>query len=279
MATQSSSLSTSPLINSAITQVEQFCNENPQLGNSSHGFDHAKKVHHHALKALQCLQTPPSHDVSEDIELAALMHDLDDHKYFPQRKSTLNEQPLQSTYPNALSLLSKLDPKLSLKRKTHILYLISLVSCSQNGNSVPSDISSSQSHHLLIPRWADRLEAIGSIGVVRCYQYNKERNHKISSLSSPRPLSEKEVWKHATPQRFQEYQERGGSSEDMISHYYDKLLHVARPPPEIVRNGYLERAAKERVKDLVVVCLTFGKTGVVDEDYILQLEKSMNEPS
>ena len=58
----------------------------------------------------------------------------------------------------------------------------------------------------------------------------------------------------------------------MISHYYDKLLHVARPPPEIVRNKYLEDMAKDSSKELVEVCLRFGETGVVDEDYILSLE-------
>jgi len=275
LSAQSPSQSTSPLINFAIRQVEQFCFENPELGHSSHGFEHAKKVHNHAIHALQCLQTKPAQDVCENIELAALMHDLDDHKYFPNHSSHIAEEFLQSKYPNALKLLSNLDPKLSPKRQNHIIYLISLVSCSQNGNSVPPDIHSSQSFHLLIPRWADRLEAIGPIGVVRCYQYNQERNYKISSFSSPRPQSEEEVWQYATPQRFQDYQESGGSSEDMISHYYDKLLHVARPPPEIVHNKYLERVAKERVKDLLEVCLSFGKTGDVDVEYILQLEKSI----
>ena len=61
----------------------------------------------------------------------------------------------------------------------------------------------------------------------------------------------------------------------MISHYYDKLLHVARPPPEIVRNSYLERMAEDGSKELVEVCVRFGRTGVVDEEYILGLEKNL----
>ena len=54
----------------------------------------------------------------------------------------------------------------------------------------------------------------------------------------------------------------------MISHYYDKLLHIARPPPSIVCNPYLEKMAEQSSSELVEVCLRFGKTGVVDEDYI-----------
>ena len=278
MSDEFSPLSTSRLVNSVLKLVQTFFAENPHIGNSSHGLEHAKAVHHHAVQALQHLQRPPPEDVWEDIEIAALMHDLDDHKYFQQRSAdTSTELKLHSKYPNTKKLLTKLSsPTLSLKRQNHILYLISLVSCSENGNSVPSDIQSSQAYHLLIPRWADRLESSGAIGVVRCYQYNQERNLKLSSTISPRPITEKEVWEFATPQRFQKYQERNGSSYDMISHYYDKLLHIARPPPEIVQNEYLERVAKLRVKNLLMVCLSFGRNGVVDEDYILELSKSSN---
>jgi uncharacterized protein len=61
----------------------------------------------------------------------------------------------------------------------------------------------------------------------------------------------------------------------MISHYYDKLLHIARPPRNIVRNPYLEEMAQKSSTALVEVCLRFGQTGVVDEEYILGLMKKM----
>jgi uncharacterized protein len=57
----------------------------------------------------------------------------------------------------------------------------------------------------------------------------------------------------------------------MISHYYDKLLHVARPPKDSVRNHYLEEQAEKRVAPLIEVCLRFGGSGIVDEEYILGL--------
>ena len=47
----------------------------------------------------------------------------------------------------------------------------------------------------------------------------------------------------------------------MLDHYYDKLLQVARPPPALVRNAYLEAAMRDRAGPLLAVCLAYGETG------------------
>ena len=155
----------------------------------------------------------------------------------------------------------------SLFAKT-VLEMIELVSASKNGNTVPQWIKESDKYFYLIPRWSDRLEAVGKRGVLRCYQYNVEKGDLLYSESSPRPQSVDEVWEAAKPERFEEYQRSGGHSADMISHYYDKLLHIARPPKESVRNAYLEDAADQGVKPLLEVCLHYGKTGSIDEEFI-----------
>ena len=81
----------------------------------------------------------------------------------------------------------------------------------------------------------------------------------------------------ASPDRFENYlrDSVNGVDDDMISHYYDKLLHVARPPPDIVRNSYLEEAAEESARELVHVCLRFGETGRVDTEAIEQLAATL----
>lgn len=175
-----------------------------------------------------------------------------------------------------------------------ILKMISFVSCSENGNQLPTLVQQTGAYHLLIPRWADRLEAVGARGVVRCYQYNREQYERqqqlglsppsssSSSLSSestlfsdksPRPKSEEELWAlcDAMPNRLQEYMDRGGTSTDMISHYYDKLLPVAKPPKDYVRNDYLETQADLGAQHLVQVCIRFGRSGTVDVEYIQQV--------
>ncbi len=310
--------------------LREFYDHHDELRSSkSHGFDHVIAVFNHSQKAIESIlgketrQKRLTEIECTEIRLAALMHDVDDHKYFIANNShsssleksiknendhgcehehehehehshaehdhgkksqpisisiSISKQGLRDSYPNATEMLEAAQvPGESIDK---ILYMIDLVSCSKNGNSVPSIIEQKKSFHLLIPRWADRLEAIGKIGVVRCYRYNLEKGMPLfNEKNSPRPTSEEDVWRFATAERFDNYVKSGGKgrSNDMISHYYDKLLSIAKPPREIVQNEYLERAAEESSKELVEICLRYGLTGVVDVDYILELERSLLE--
>jgi isopenicillin N synthase-like dioxygenase/HD superfamily phosphodiesterase len=248
-----------------VKEVQDFYEDNPQI-KASHGWSHVQAVYHHACEAVICHKPQPLISrIAMEIQCAALLHDVDDHKYFPAHED----------HENAREILER--ARVPRKSVEPILYMISLVSCSENGNHVPSEIKESGNYYWLIPRWSDRLEAVGKVGVVRCFQYNHERQRPLSSPRSPRAQSREELWELATPQRFESYQETG-DSDDMISHYYDKLLHIACPPKELVRNAYLERMAEESSKELVEVCLRFGKTGQVDEGFIRELAEGLNMP-
>ena len=99
----------------------------------------------------------------------------------------------------------------------------------------------------------------------------------MCSPTSPRATTPAQVWDYATPERFAAYLHSGGASDDMMSHYYDKLLQVAHPPRAIVRNTYLEAQAEASSRELVEVCVRFGRTGRVDEEYIQELARGMGE--
>mmetsp|Transcript_30342 Transcript_30342/g.73813 ORF Transcript_30342/g.73813 Transcript_30342/m.73813 type:complete len:293 (+) Transcript_30342:113-991(+) len=273
-----------------IEEVESFYKDHHEI-KESHGIGHVMRVYNHAKEAVQVHNTnnsvpnqpdgrgavPMTDEQSMMVLIAALLHDVDDHKYFPNNNN----------YENARTIMDKVFDTYNNGDSSHdtketIIQLISFVSCSKNKNSIPELVKKKEKNHhqlqgseddaywMLIPRWADRLEAVGRQGVVRCYQYNREHGEKLSSEKSPRPQTEEEVWFFAKPQRFENYD---GNSTDMISHYYDKLLHVSCPPPDIVRNPYLERMAKESSKELVEVCVRYGRTGVVDEEYIQSLQQ------
>jgi uncharacterized protein len=201
-----------------------------------------------------------------EVQVACLLHQVDDSKYFLTH---------MMNYENAHAILSAIR-MIDTESCTQILKMIDLVSCSKNGNNVPDSIVQSRDYHLLIPRWADRLEAVGPIGVVRCYQYSMEHSRPLSSETSPRATSPAEVWNYATPERFDAYIQASSSSSDMISHYYDKLLHIACPPPEFVRNSYLEEQARESSKELVGMCIRFGRTGTVDIDFVKAIAEKLN---
>ena len=122
---------------------------------------------------------------------------------------------------------------------------------------------------LLWPRWADRLEAAGEIGVARCYMHNQKDGAPLAVAGvTPRCTTDAEAFELATEARFAEYQTRGGSSASMIDHYFDKLLQIARPAPSLVRNPYLEREAEHRAAPLLRVITAYGETGEVPVDEI-----------
>ena len=286
--------------------ARSFYRRHSDLIKESHGILHAETVHHHTRKAIESLSTsskeprhlyhrPLSQIQALEIEAAALLHDVDDEKYFPNNASASTKASIEdeavrlehyaSLYPNAVELMREAG----IPESSHeiILFMIDVVSCSKNGNSVPSrvdgnrgntndkeniDDTNSTNYHLLIPRWSDRIEAVGARGVWRCYQYNQEKKRPLDLTGvTPRPQTSEELWSHVVPERFEVYMATpDGKTEDpsMLGHYYDKLFHVACPPKQIVRNEYLEAKLQDSAKELVEVCLRYGKTGIVDEDYI-----------
>jgi len=146
------------------------------------------------------------------------------------------------------------------------------VSASDNGNSVPER---AQLHpELLWVRYSDRLEAIGTIGAVRCWQYNTEKGSEHSVETTPRPKTKEEVWANVTPDRLDNYM-RAKTSDSMMDHYYDKLLQIAVFDKETVSNVWLCEEADRRVDPLVKVCLKFGKTGKAPISMIKKFAKEL----
>jgi uncharacterized protein len=264
------------IIKNVLENVENFYKIHTEI-KASHGIRHVLAVHNHSKNAIASHLPPLSDQQSMEIQIASLLHDVDDSKYFPPPPRLQEPQSQQHHDTNDLIHAKEIMHQSQVPIESHnvILSMIQWVSCSSNGNSVPLYIQESNHYHLLIPRWSDRLEAVGPMGVVRCYQYNQERNLPLANCHSPRAKTYEQVWEYATPERFVQYQKSGGSSTDMISHYYDKLLHIALPPSDIVRNVYLEQMQQESAVELLEVCLRFGKFGKVDEEYIMGLAKQL----
>lgn len=225
----------------------------------SHGLAHCCTVldHMEAAVAGSDLPTTPTRVLT--LKLAALLHEADDRKYF--KDSNNAEKILRS-------VLTSEEEEERQKIIDEVVEMISYVSASSNGNSVPEKAKTDP--QLLWPRFCDRLEAIGMTGAVRCWQYNREANAPLSCPTTPRPQTEAEVWSHVKPELFQQYQASGGGSASMMDHYYDKLLQVAVFQEEVVMNKYLLEEARTRVEPLVRICLEFGRTGEVPEHLIKQ---------
>jgi len=191
-----------------------------------HGIEHAKTVMYHAWCALEAFEIDNKIKILDEdkiaVLLAALLHDADDQKFFPENK---NYENLRS-----ILVLNGKSPEFIDK----VVYMVSIVSASKNGDTIPPAIIKSN-EYLLIPRYADRLEAIGLIGVERCHTYTKNvSNEPLYLESTPKPKSEEEIWKFATMERYKAYK---GKSASMIDHFYDKLLRLIDFP---IRNSYFD---------------------------------------
>lgn len=82
--------------------------------------------------------------------------------------------------------------------------MINYVSASKNGNRIPDEAK--ECPEVLWPRCCDRLEAVGTIGAVRCYQYALEiDNHLALEGVTPRPQTADELWQFVLPERFEKY--------------------------------------------------------------------------
>ena len=206
-----------------------------------HDFTHVLAVYEHACKACDC-------DLPEDktrfiILAAAVLHDTDDPKIF----NTVDNH-------NARAILT--DTNIDPVTATAVIELINLVSCRHNKNSEVSD------KWKLIPRDCDRIEALGEIGIIRCYQYSLKINNPMFTSSTPRVTSIEELNKVATPERFARY---NGKSASMIDHYYDKLLHI-----DVAASGnkYVQAIIDKRKQMMVDFVLFFGRTGTIDMTYL-----------
>jgi len=233
----------------------------------SHGMTHCLAVLSHMESAVSCggltaevvAQLTPRRRLA--LRLAALLHEADDHKYFKDQGNV--SKILQE-------VLAGEDEAGDVQEEVE--QMISYVSASANGNSVPE--AAVRDPSLLWPRWCDRLEAIGVVGAVRCWQYNTEVGDPLLLPTTPRPTTEEEVWAAVTEARWAAYQQGGGSAS-MMDHYYDKLLQIAVFPPAVVRCPTLEAEAARRVAPLVALCLEAGRSGEAPVASIRALQEAM----
>lgn len=214
---------------------------------AGHGIDHSLIVLEHADRALECEDL--ADETKTAIRLAALLHDADDAKFF----STSDNE-------NLIKILDQLYPQHSIEKEL-IVQMVGLVSCRKNLNK-PANVE-----WMLIPRHADRLEALGEIGIVRCWQYTLHKQRPLYLPTTPRATTVKELNDIATRERFENYT---GVSASMMDHFYDKVLHLKNMP---TTNPYFLQEGERRHQQIVDYCLQFGKNGVIDEDWLREKSK------
>ena len=141
------------LIDEAIEFIEKLFEGN----SDGHGVDHAMRVYHNAMIIAQTKSCD-----KQIVALAALLHDADDHKIF-------------HTENNANARRFLLEHGISEKEIEVTLEIINGVSFSKNKDKKPKTIEG------MIVQDADRLDAMGAVGIARTFAYGGKHGRDLES--------------------------------------------------------------------------------------------------
>ena len=123
-----------------------------------HGYDHTLRVYQNALLIAK---SEPGCDL-QIVSLAALLHDADDHKLF-------------STENNANARRFLTGRSVSADRIDRICEVINAVSFSKNRDKRPDTLEGR------IVQDADRLDAIGAVGIARTFAFGGSHGRALDS--------------------------------------------------------------------------------------------------
>lgn len=149
------------------TQVLDFVKESTKHFDSSHNHEHASKVYASALAIMASLDPDFDFDL---LMTAALLHDVCDHKY---------PQSIPRSQLDAF-IIERVGPA----KAQDVIFIIDNVSFSKEdkvrkGQATPVPVPEHLRLYLDAVRDADRLEAIGEVGIERCIEYSQSIGRKI----------------------------------------------------------------------------------------------------
>jgi uncharacterized protein len=172
-----------------VDKTEKMVREQMAGMEGSHDFEHIDRVRRMAL----FLAEKEGGDLFI-VEMAALLHDLEDWKY----SGDATENGITRDWLKSLGLSDELIIKITL----------AIHEVSFKGAGVPTPCSSSESR---VVQDADRLDAMGAIGIARAFAYGGSKGRP---LYDPQETPEF----HAT---FEAYRANRGST---LNHFHEKLL-------------------------------------------------------
>jgi hypothetical protein len=234
-------LKVSPLNRDRLTVVAREAYLHMKEIKGSHSFEHVAQVTKTVANNLSGV-TYPATKVA-----AALLHECDDHKLF-KKKAGSNDK--SNAWKIASSVFFQEDVE-------DIINMVKWVGVTENGNNIPreADPKYGGDRFFLLPRAADRLEAIGIKGITRVFQYSCEVDRPYFDKNTPRPRTEKELMSLCTPERFNAYLKSKKSSTAM-DHFVDKLLHLGGPVADLFPE--LAGEANQRHREMVDFYLEFS---------------------
>ncbi|GAX85131.1 hypothetical protein CEUSTIGMA_g12551.t1 [Chlamydomonas eustigma] len=192
-------------MNLVIQAAEDFVRSSLSAHDASHDFWHIHRVRcmaRHIAASEGC-----SSEKIELVELAALLHDVADWKYAGKRD--LRQADIVKEF-----LLSQKVENAVIR---NVLDVISVIGFKDElpSQDAAATSSSCMSIEAMVVQDADRLDAIGAIGIARCFTFGGAFHRILHDPATPPRL---ELTKEL-------YMKGAGSTENTtINHFYEKLL-------------------------------------------------------
>mmetsp|Transcript_13143 Transcript_13143/g.34379 ORF Transcript_13143/g.34379 Transcript_13143/m.34379 type:complete len:219 (-) Transcript_13143:1650-2306(-) len=175
-------------------QTAQFVKDELSGNDASHDWAHIERVRN---TALHLAEKEGIEDV-ETVELAALLHDIDDWKYSGSETAGIEKA--------RAFLLSHGHDAAKTEKVCEIIEKVSFRKELAGSDSVVSP-------ELAVVQDADRLDAIGAIGIARTFSYGGLKKRPFYDPANP---PEKDLTK-------EKYMNSNGAT---INHFYEKLLKL-----------------------------------------------------
>lgn len=177
--------------NHLISQTEEFVKEKLQNAEGGHDWWHIYRVWKMAKRIAKTEQVD-----NTVVELAALLHDIADPKFHDgdesigpkiAREYLIGKNVDQSTIDHVVNIIQHMSFKNSLETQTF------------------------NSKEMEVVQDADKLDAIGAIGIARCFSFG---GHKGNPMHDPTQKAQLNMTK-------EEYKKSNGSS---LNHFHEKLF-------------------------------------------------------
>jgi uncharacterized protein len=170
---------------------------------SSHDYAHVERVRKTALQLSRTISAPLNQQL---VELAALLHDVGDFKFLApgeDGETFLRNFMAQADYPECLQ-----DAVVWINKRVSFRHEL----------ECPNDHFGPYQLELFCVQDADRLEAIGAIGIARCFSFNGARNL---------PMCDKDTLPMVEMTGEKYNQVLKNAKANARNHFYEKLLKIS----------------------------------------------------
>ncbi|EAS00912.1 metal-dependent phosphohydrolase (macronuclear) [Tetrahymena thermophila SB210] len=176
-----------------IEECKKFVAEKLKDAEKGHGYDHIQRVHNLAIEISKAEKTPNNQFI---VELGALLHDIADWKF-----TGGDEEVAPRLASEWLKQQGATDEEIDAV--VHIIRNISY-----KGAKVENKLKTIEG---FIVQDADRLDALGAIGIARCFAYGGYKNRALYDPEIPPVL-------HETAEQYK------NNNSPSLNHFYEKLF-------------------------------------------------------